>query len=108
MPCLIVTRNNLLLQTGFGAWRRAIGAKRPHIDDLAVARRIEIGKPRALAEAHAVIEVARVGISIRLRGIGIDALGASLGRGGLGAGVELSAKPLFLLLRRNGDPIKLE
>ena len=41
------------------------GRQRLRIDDLAVAGRVEIEKPRLLTEAHALIEAARAGIAVR-------------------------------------------
>src|SRR5437870_12861491 len=92
---------------GMTLWRWK-GGKRLHVDHLAVARPVEVGKPRLLREAHALIEAARAGIAVRRGSIGIDVLGAGLAHRRLGSSEDLDAQPLPLLLRRHGNPIKIE
>src|ERR1700757_2065669 len=84
-------------------WRKPL-----HIDHFAVARAIEVGKPRLLDETHALIEAARRRVAIGRGSIDIDVLGAGLAHGGFGAGINMSAEPPALLLGRNYDPVKIE
>src|SRR6202521_3450102 len=88
-------------------WRRK-RSKRLHIDHLAVAGAVEVGEPRLLREAHALIEAARAGIAVGRGGIGIDVLGTRLAHRRLGPGENLDPEPLPLLLRRHGNPIQIE
>ena len=86
----------------------AAGFELLHIDDFGVTGSVEVGQPRILLKAHALIEAARRGVAVGRGRIDIDLLGASLTHGVLGAGEDLRTQTFVLLLRRNRDPEQIE
>src|SRR5262249_32081703 len=84
------------------------GSKLLHINYLAVARTIEIGKASFLDKAHPLNKTAPRRLAVGRGGVNIDVLGTGLAHGGLGAGIDMGAEAPALLLGCHDNPVKIE